>query len=80
MREKQPKISYEPEADVLRIEIKKGKLYDTIELGNFVIHLDKNLKPLYMEILKAKEFLLRTNQSVLKQIKEPLLVRDREIK
>jgi uncharacterized protein YuzE len=80
MREKQPKISYEPEADVLRIEIKKGKLYDTIELGNFVIHLDKNLKPLYMEILKAKEFLLRTNQSVLKQIKEPLLIRDREIK
>jgi uncharacterized protein YuzE len=80
MREKQPKISYEPEADVLRIEIKKGKLYDTIELGNFVIHLDKNLKPLYMEILKAKEFLLRTNQSVLKQIKKPLLVRDREIK
>jgi uncharacterized protein YuzE len=78
MRKKQPKISYEPEADVLRIEIKKGKLYDTIELGNFIIHLDKNLKPLYMEILKAKEFLLRTNQSVLKQIKKPLLVRDRE--
>jgi uncharacterized protein YuzE len=78
MREKQPKISYEPEADVLRIEIKKGKLYDTIKLGNFVIHLNKNLKPFYMEILKAKEFLLRTNQSVLKQTKEPLLVRDRE--
>jgi uncharacterized protein YuzE len=73
-KKKQLKISYEPEADVLRIEIKKGKLYDTIELGNFVIHLDKNLKPLYMEILKTKEFLLRTNQSVLKQIKEPLLV------
>jgi uncharacterized protein YuzE len=78
MRKKQPKISYEPEADVLRIEIKKGKLYDTIELGNFIIHLDKNLKPFYMEILKAKEFLLRTNQSVLKQMKEPLLVQNRE--
>jgi hypothetical protein len=39
--------------------------------------LDKNLKPLYMEILKAKEFLLKTNQSVLKQIKEPLVVQDR---
>jgi uncharacterized protein YuzE len=77
MKEKQPKISYEPEADVLRIEIKKGKFYDTMELGNFVIHLDKNLKPFYMEILKAKEFLLKTNQSVLKQIKEPLVVQDR---
>jgi len=57
MRKKQLKISYEPEADVLRIELRKGKLYDTIELGNFIIHLDKNLKPLYMEILKAKDFL-----------------------
>jgi uncharacterized protein YuzE len=76
MWEKHPKISYEPSADVLRIKIKKGKLYDTIELGNFIIHLDKNLKPLYMEILKAKDFLLRTNQSLLKQMKEPLLVRD----
>lgn len=72
MRKKQLKISYEPEADVLRIEIRKGKLYDTIELGNFIIHLDKNLKPLYMEIIKAKEFLLKTNQSVLSQIREPL--------
>ncbi len=77
MRKKQPKISYEPEADVLRIEIKRGKLYDTIELGNFIIHLDKDFKPLYMEIIKAKEFLIRTNQTVLKQIKEPTLIQNR---
>ncbi|MGC8981522.1 MAG: DUF2283 domain-containing protein [Minisyncoccia bacterium] len=70
MKTKKLKISYEPEADVLRIEIRKGKFYDTIELGNFIIHLDKNLKPLYMEILKAKDFLLKTNQSVLEKIKE----------
>jgi uncharacterized protein YuzE len=70
MKNKKIKISYEPEADVLRIEIRKGKIYDTLELGNFIIHLDKNLKPFYMEILNAKDFLLKTNQSVLKQIKE----------
>ena len=70
MKNKQLKISYEPEADILRVEIRKGELYDTIELGNFIIHLDKNLKPLYMEILKAKNFLLKTNQSVLSQIRE----------
>ncbi|PIS39505.1 MAG: hypothetical protein COT33_01635 [Candidatus Nealsonbacteria bacterium CG08_land_8_20_14_0_20_38_20] len=74
MKRKFLKISYEPEADVLRIEMRRGKLYDTIELGNFIIHLDKNLKPLYMEILKAKDFLLKTNQSVLRQIKEPVAV------
>jgi uncharacterized protein YuzE len=78
MEKKQQKISYEPEADVLRIEIKKGRIYDTIEFGNFIIHLDKDLKPLYMEIIKAKDFLLRTNQSVLNQIRETAFVQGRE--
>jgi uncharacterized protein YuzE len=78
MEKKQQKISYEPEADVLRIEIKKGRIDDTIEFGNFIIHLDKDLKPLYMEIIKAKDFLLRTNQSVLNQIKETAFVQGRE--
>jgi len=74
MKDKKLKISYEPEADILRIEIKKAKIYDTAELGNFIIHLDKNLKPFYIEILNAKNFLLKTNQSVLKQIKELAVV------
>jgi uncharacterized protein YuzE len=78
MEKKQQKISYEPEADVLRIEIKKGRIDDTIEFGNFIIHLDKDLKPLYMEIIKAKDFLLRTNQSVLNQIRETAFVQGRE--
>jgi uncharacterized protein YuzE len=78
MEKKQQKISYEPEADVLRIEIKKGRIYDTIEFGNFIIHLDKDLKPLYMEIIKAKDFLLRTNQSVLNKIRETAFVQGRE--
>jgi uncharacterized protein YuzE len=74
MKNKKIKISYEPEADVLRIEIRKGKIYDILELGNFIIHLDKNLKPFYMEILNAKDFLLKTNQSVLKETKELIKV------
>jgi uncharacterized protein YuzE len=74
MKNKKIKISYEPEADVLRIEIRKGKIYDTLELGNFIIHLDKNLKPFYMEILNAKDFLLKTNQSVLRETKELIKV------
>jgi uncharacterized protein YuzE len=74
MKDKKLKISYEPEVNVLKIEIKKVKIYDTAELGNFIIHLDKNLKPFYIEILNAKNFLLKTNQSVLKQIKELAVV------
>lgn len=60
MNKKRIKISYEPEADVLRIEIKKRKLYDTLEIGNFIIHLDNKLRPLYMEILNAKDFILQS--------------------
>jgi uncharacterized protein YuzE len=67
MNNKKIKISYEPEADILRIKIRNGKIYDTFEMGNFIVHLDKNLKPFYIEILNAKNFLLETNQSVLKK-------------
>ncbi|GIW67137.1 MAG: hypothetical protein KatS3mg096_005 [Candidatus Parcubacteria bacterium] len=74
MKEKNIKISYEPEADILRITIKKGKLYDTLELGNFIIHLDKNFKPIYMEILKAKDFILKSGISILSQRKEQVKV------
>jgi uncharacterized protein YuzE len=69
MKNKKIKISYEPEADVLRIEIRKGKIYDTLELGNFIIHLDEKLKPFYMEILNAKNFLLQSSLSVLNILK-----------
>ncbi len=74
MKNKKIKISYEPEADVLRIEIRKGKIYDTLELGNFIIHLDEKLKPFYMEILNAKNFLLQSSLSVFKNSKESIKV------
>ncbi len=48
---------------------KKREFYDTIGLGVFIIHLDKKLKPLYMEIIKAKDFLLKTNKFVLEKLK-----------
>lgn len=62
------KISYEPEADVLRIEIREGNFYNTIELGNFIIHLNEKSEPIYMEILGAKDFLLRSNQVVISRL------------
>lgn len=63
------KISYESESNVLRIEIKKGKLYNTLEMGNFIIDLDKSFKTLYTEILNAKDFILQSTQSFIKKVK-----------
>ena len=71
-KSKKLKISYEPEADVLRIEIAKRPFYDVLEMGNFIIHIDKNRLPIYVEIINAKSFLLQSSKEVIS--KEPALV------
>lgn len=62
MNNKKPKISYEPEADVLRIEISKKPIDYAKEMGNFVVHFSPQGLPVYLEILEAKKFLLQTKQ------------------
>lgn len=61
MRNKTPKtkISYEPEADVLRIEISKKPIDYAKEMGNVVVHFSPEGLPVYLEILEAKDFLLK---------------------
>ena len=50
------KIKYDEEADVLTVVIaKKGKLAYAEEVGDIVVHFDKNGKPLFMEILRASK-------------------------
>jgi uncharacterized protein YuzE len=62
------KISYEPEADILRIEVSDGKISDALESGNFVMHVDKNNKPVYVEVLNASKFLLKSNDIMVKKL------------
>jgi len=50
------KIKYEGDADVLTLILKeKGKLSHAEEVGDIIVHLDKDGKPLFMEILKASK-------------------------
>jgi uncharacterized protein YuzE len=50
------KIKYEEEADVLTIILKgKGKLSHAKEVGDFIVHVDQNDEPLFLEILKASK-------------------------
>jgi len=58
-----PKISYEPEADILRFEISNQPIDYAREVGNFVIHFSKNNLPVYVEILEAKNFQKMTQQA-----------------
>jgi len=56
------KISYDPEADILRIEISKRPIDHAMEIGNIIVHFSSNDLPVYLEILEAKKFLLRTGR------------------
>jgi uncharacterized protein YuzE len=50
------KIKYEEEADVLTIILKgKGKLSHAEEVSNFIVHVDQNDEPLFLETLKASQ-------------------------
>lgn len=50
------KIKYDRDADVLTIIVKgKGRLSHAEEVGDIIVHFDRNGKPLFMEILKASK-------------------------
>lgn len=60
MNNNKAKISYDVEADVLRVEISKQPIDYAKEMGNIVVHLTKEGIPVYLEFLEAKRFLTKT--------------------
>ena len=55
------KMSYEPEADVLRIEASKRPIDYAKEMGNVVVHFSPDGTPVYFEILEATKFLKKAS-------------------
>lgn len=55
-KDKKPKMSYEPEADVLRVETSTQPIDYASEVGNVIVHFSRYGKPVYFEILEAKKF------------------------
>lgn len=51
------KMSYEPEADILRIETGRQPIDYATEIGNVVVHFSPRDIPVYFEILEATKFL-----------------------
>jgi len=50
------KIKYDEDADILTVILReKDKLSHAEEVGDIILHLDENGKPLFMEILKASK-------------------------
>jgi len=62
------KIIYNGDADVLTIILKeKGKLSHAEEVGDVVVHFDRDGKPLFMEILKASKIVPLMVESLAKK-------------
>ena len=52
------KIRYHEDADVLTLILKgTGKLSHAEEVGDIIVHFDKNGNPLFLEILKASKII-----------------------
>jgi uncharacterized protein YuzE len=62
------RIKYDEEADVLTIiAAEEGELSHAEELGDIVVHLDKEGKPLLIEVLRASEVIPLIVQALAKK-------------
>lgn len=50
-------MSYESDADVLRIETSREPIEYATEMGNAIVHFSSEGNPVYFEILEASRFL-----------------------
>ncbi len=56
MKKIYPKVSYDPDADVLSLlGTAKGNINHARELGNFIVHFTKDDRPLLVEVLEASK-------------------------
>lgn len=64
MKKKMINMSYEPEADVLRIQASKRPIDYAKEVGNVIVHFDTYGIPVYFEILQASNFIRQASTLV----------------
>ena len=61
------KIRYSKDVDALLVELSDGLIDYAEEEGQIIIHFNKNGEPVLLEILDAKDFLLNSTASVLRE-------------
>lgn len=57
-----PRVRYEPEADILAWELSDKDIDYAKEIGNIVVHFTKNNLPVLVEILEASQFLSKAER------------------
>lgn len=67
MKKTTPKISYDPDADILSLAgAAKGIIDHACELGNFIVHFTKDDRPLLIEVLEASKVFNASSKPVRK--------------
>lgn len=62
---------YDMEANIISIEVAKGKISHARDFGNFIVHLSGAGKPLLIEILDASKFVSQLDKlNNIKNMKE----------
>jgi len=61
------KIKYSKDVDTLLIELSDKQIDYAEKEGQMIIHLSKNGEPVLLEILDAKDFILSSLSSVVKE-------------
>jgi len=65
-------MHYDLESNLISIAIAKGKIDHVVELGNLLIHVNKNKAPLLIEILDGGKFISQFKKQDSKKIIEAI--------
>ena len=66
-------MTYDPQVDVLLVELSKRAIDYAEEMGPVVIHFARNHKPVALEILDASQFVTQATATSLRTRTEPRL-------
>lgn len=67
------KIRYSKDVDILLVELSDKPIDHAEEEGQLIIHFAKNGEPVLLEILDAREFVINSLTSVIKEKEVALL-------
>lgn len=67
------KVRYSKDVDALLIELSEEPVDHAEESGQFIVHFAKTGEPVLLEILGAKDFLLGSLSSLIKETEATLL-------
>ena len=66
------KVKYSKDVDALLIELSNKPIDYAEEAGQFIVHFEKTGEPVLLEILDAKNFLLGSLSSLMKETEASL--------